>query len=348
MGRRTKGDGALFWSESRQRYIGRAIVGRRTDGRPVYVERSGATKSDVRRKLHEAGAKLAGDAPTVGEWCTRWLASLTVRPLTKDGYTTSTEKRIRPALGSMQLAAVTPFDVELAAQTWGKTVGANTVRLTLAHLRIAFGAAERARLVTSNPVAAARKPRAERKPVTPFTAEELRRIIAAGCAEPKWLPLAFLAATGCRRGECLALDAPALDLAAGTVHISRGDQGRHGIGAPKSRHSVRTLALRHELIAPLRAAVDKRLTGCVFRTSTGGRLNDSGIAERHKALLKHLNIPYRNLHKLRHGVGTALSAAGMSLANLAKWLGDKPATVAKVYVHETAAAPDPYLKIVFG
>jgi integrase len=346
--RRPKGDGALFWSEARRCYVGRVIVGRRPDGSPKYREASGPTKAVVRARLADAGARLPDDAPTVSEWLDRWLASLDVRPLTADGYRASAEKRIRPALGGYQLTALTAFDVERAAKVWGGQVGANTVRLTLSHLSVALNAAVRARLLPANPVASARKPRGVKPDIDPYTAAELKRVVAAGCANPRWAALACLAATGLRRGECVALDVPDLDLAAGTLSVTKGDQGRHGIGKPKSPHSVRTLELHPAALPALKKAAGKRKSGPLFLSDAGTRITDDGLATRLRACCAELEIPYRSLHALRHGLAMALDEAGMSLGDLAAWLGDLPATVARRYLHQSKGKPTGALRKVFG
>jgi integrase len=340
--RRAKGDGASFWSKTKQLHIARATVaGRR-------IECSGKTKAIALARLRAAGGRLPDDTPTVSQWCDDWLGSLTVRPLTYTGYKTSVEKRIRPVLGNLTLASVTAFDIEQASKKWATSVGSNTIRLTLAHLRIAFAAAVRARLVTTNPVASARKPRSVKSVIDPFTEDELRRIIAVGCTDPQYAALALLAATGCRRGEVIALDVSDVDLARATVAITKGHQGKHGIGEPKSPHSVRTLELHASVLPAVKAAIDARKSGPLFRTSTGGRAKESTLAERLQSLCAELNIPYRSIHKLRHGVAMTLDGAGMPISQLAAWLGDLPATVARRYLQAKKGNPVPFLKAVFG
>ncbi len=342
--RAKRGTGSVF-QRGDGKWVARKPLGRAA-GRTRYVERVGDTMAEAINRRDAAAPP--GPKTTVAEWCDRWLATITVRPLTRDGYTSSVTHRIRPELGSRVVAKLTAFEIEAAIKKWEARVGANTIRLTLSHLRIALGAAVRAGLIATNPVCAANKPRSVREKVEYYTPDELKRLIAAGCAEPKWGAVALLAALGMRRGELLALDVTDFDPRANTISITKGDIGKHGIGPPKSPHSVRTLEVPDAALPAVRVAVAGRASGPMFRTATGARLDENTLAERLKAATKSVGIPYRSLHKLRHGVATGMNARGYPLGDLATFLGDTPATVARRYVHATGARAVAVLNAMYG
>ena len=50
-------------------------------------------------------------------------------------------------------------------------------------------------------------------------------------------------------------------------------------------------------------------------------------------------VPYRNPHQLRHSWASNALARGYGIGDVAKYLGDSPATVARVYAHATDADP---------
>src|SRR6476661_2632886 len=108
-------------------------------------------------------------------------------------------------------------------------------------MRAMLGAAVRARLNPTNPVTLARKPRAKKVEIDPFTPDELARLIEGAFAHPSYLLVAVLAGVGCRVGEALALDVTDFDLRAGKLSITKTYSREYGIGPPKSPHSVRTV-----------------------------------------------------------------------------------------------------------
>ena len=50
-------------------------------------------------------------------------------------------------------------------------------------------------------------------------------------------------------------------------------------------------------------------------------------------------VPYRNPHQLRHSWASNALARGYGIGDVAKYIGDSPATVARVYAHATDADP---------
>jgi integrase len=333
--RAPRGTGTIFYNKRRRYWVGRLPVGRDLKGRTTYLERTGRTQKEVVAKLRAAGPP--GPDVTVAEWVARWLEDLGVRPGTEDNYRHSAARRIVPALGSMRVADVTPLHVERAMRAWARDVSPATARLTAGHLGACLGTAVRAGLIPSNPVARSKKPKVERKKMTPFSPAELERVRGAAAARVNLRPVALLAATGMRVGEAVALDVPDFDQLAGTVRITKTQPVKPGrpVGPPKSPHSVRTIRVPASVVPVLVAAVGGRKSGPLFRTLTGARTTRSLVARPWVGFLKGLGLPYRNLHQLRHGVATALVSAGVPLGDVARFLGDVVATIVANYLHPT-------------
>lgn len=53
--------------------------------------------------------------------------------------------------------------------------------------------------------------------------------------------------------------------------------------------------------------------------------------------------PGRNPHQLRHSWASHALAAGYGIGDVARYLGDSPATVARVYAHPTGADPSAWV-----
>lgn len=330
--RAPRGTGSVFYSKSRGCWIARKPIGTRTvrgKKHTVYVTRTGRTAAEAIRRRDAA----LPPEPTVlmSEWCDRWLAGLTHRPLTMDRYRHSVSKWIKPVLGSVPVQHVTAHTVELAVRKWGESISANTILLVLAHLGACLGAAVRARLIPTNPVASAKKPKATKVKLEVYTPDELARIIAA-CGRGEGI-IACLAATGLRRGEAIALLVSDFDAKAGTISVTKTEVGKHGIGPPKSAHSLRTIRVPAVALPHIRGAVGGRKSGPLFLSDAGKRMNATTIANRLAALLKRLELPAKSPHKLRHSVATALNGAGVPVADAAAYIGDTVDVYVRSYLH---------------
>lgn len=341
--RAPRGTGTVFWSEPRNCWVARKPIGKRGKD-TVYLTRTGATQAEAIRR-RDAALPPDPAAATVGDWAARWLADLAHKPLTLDSYRNSVEKYIVPQLGPVPLRALTAHGVESAARTWGRALGANTVRLVLAHLSACLSAAVRDRLIPANPVDSAIKPKATKTEIDPFTPAELVHIV--GACGPGDEVIAILAATGLRRGEALALDRADFDPVAGTVAVTKTDVGRHGIGSPKSPHSVRTIRVPAVALPAVERAAGQA-GGALFPGARGPRVSDSAVADRFAGLLARAGLRRRNLHQLRHSVATAMISAGEPLGDVAAYMGDTVDVVVRTYLHATGGDPAACLDRVFG
>jgi len=334
--RRARGTGSVFWSAARGVWVGRAVVaGRR-------VERSDPSQEELVRKLALATPPPSG--LTVGEWVARWRADpetdSRVKPATRRSRASTMGLYVLPSLGAVRLASLTPQMVERAVRSWTTLKSANSVQTNLANLSACLRAAVRAGLIPANPVSGVRKPPPHRRAdVVVFTGAELARVAAAAGPRPGAArPLALLAATGMRVGEAIGLDVGHFDPAAGELSVERTCDPCEGpLESTKSANGRRVLPLPAAALAAVAAAAGSRKAGPLFAGARGGRCRYPEVARAWRALLAELGLPYRNLHVLRHSVGSQLAASGMPLADVARWLGDTVATVLKTYVRPTGA-----------
>jgi integrase len=342
--RRLKGTGAVFFSERLGKYVGRVIVGRHPTGRPKYVQRSSGTAEGLNRALAEV--RPPADGTTVGAWLDLWLKQLACKPATRRNRTAAVTYHLKPSLGHLRVAELTPRQVELAWQSWRQTRGGaavplhpNTARLYVTVLGVALRAAVRHGLRPDNPVASAQKPRGVKLKLDPFTPGELDRIATEAAARPATRVVALLAATGLRVGEALALDAGDFDPAAGTVAVTKTlDGADRSLGTPKSANSTRTVRVPAEppgALAALKAAIGRRTSGPAFLTGAGRRVVYPLVNRAWKRLLARLGLRHRALHALRHAVASHLLAATGDVAEVAAFLGDSPQMVLATYAHAT-------------
>lgn len=112
-----------------------------------------------------------------------------------------------------------------------------------------------------------------------------------------------------------------------------------GLGAPKSKHSRRTISVPAAARPNPIAAVADRAEGPLFVTGNGNRVIKSLIQRAFARVRARLGLPAWNVHQPRHGVATALISGDEPLGDVAEYLGDSVATVVKTYLHPTGADP---------
>jgi integrase len=337
-GRRARGTGSIFFSDARQVWIGRKVVGKNAKGKPIRVEVWGATQGEVVKKL--AAASPPGPDTTVQDWSARWLAGLTVRNSTQASYENQLS-HILKAIGGTKAKDVTPSRVAALLVTLGKSgsLSPGMVRNIRAVGRGMFEAARRDGLIDVNPFSLTRRPKGGQKEIFPFTPDELRQIIVTGQATGAGKLIALLAAVGCRLGEATGLDVTDWDRAAGTISITKTYSRAFGTGPPKSKNSRRTITVPEIARPILNAAAGNRTSGPLLLSHANSRYAKTSIHKAFERLLRKLKLKNRNVHQLRHSIATALIGAGTPLGDVAKFLGDSVTTIVSTYLHPSGTDP---------
>lgn len=118
--RRSKGDGGLYWSEQRQRWVAEATIGYTPAGKRITRKASGKTKTEAKQKLkellrdHDDGIALVAYGVTVAQAVNDWLEfGLTgVSPNTLTKCRFLCQKHIIPALSARKLRDLSALDVD--------------------------------------------------------------------------------------------------------------------------------------------------------------------------------------------------------------------------------------------
>ena len=296
-------------------------------------------------------------AKTVAELCDAYLEAseagrlLTRRRLRKKASTLATdrgrvERHIKPLLGNLKVTAVTRLDIErfnnlvsegatAARVKTGKhglarvTGGRGTATRTLALLGVIFSYAARQGLRPDNPAHGIEK-HAYNERQRRATNEEYAALGKALRTMPEtaW-PIAiaatrFLALTGWRRGEMLALKWSEVDLATRTARLADTKTGA----------SMRPLS--HTACDTLRSL--PRLGELVFPASVGA---DKPMRGFHKVWLRiakraALGADFTP-HVLRHSHASVAADLGYSELTIAALMGHKKASVTSKYAHHADA-----------
>jgi integrase len=184
----------------------------------------------------------------------------------------------------------------------------------------------------------------------PLTEDELRRAMAAIAEKARQKPiqaaaLRLLILSGARAMEVLTLRWDAVDLATGTIAISRHKTSRSS--------GAKVLMVTPEMRSVLAEAARFRRPGCdyVFPSTADqnplvkqGRITRADLARQMRghvsleavrdcwfAALKEAGIARRRLHDLRHTMGHLAVAAGVDLAAIAAQLGHRSVMTTQRY-----------------
>jgi integrase len=149
---------------------------------------------------------------TVNELLDRWLKHKGVRPVTREGYERRARLYIRPALGAVPLAQLTPAAVQDAMDALkAKCLAPLTVRSARDVLKGVLKYAVRLKLIKENPVEWVEIGQASRRPVRAMNEDEAARFLAE--ARKTALPFVLWLFTGLRPAEFIGLRWPDVELA---------------------------------------------------------------------------------------------------------------------------------------
>jgi integrase len=313
MARRGSGEGGIFQRESDGRWVATVELGKGSNGKRLRKVVYGSTKRQVQAKLKTAqdardkGIVTTGGNMTVSAWLDQWLDGLDatgkLKASTRRSYREVVNLYVRPHLGHIRLARLTPEDVEKMGRTLAEAgKSGNTQRLARTILRRALGQAERRGYVARNVVALTDAPavKVDERPV--LTPEQAKQLFDA-LHDDRLLPLYVVAIhTGLRQGELLALRWSDVDLEAGTLTVTGTlDRKIRQRTDPKTDKSRRNVPLTPQAMEALQVhQVRQNLEGTqgsddlVFTSARGTALYDSNIR--------------KHWHRVSANLGLALDA----------------------------------------
>lgn len=230
-----------------------------------------------------------------------------------------------------------------------------TVRRIVSPLRSLLRCAVDDGLIRYNP---ARETKLPYRPATddndeeekrPLTRTQLAKLLGDVASDHR-LMFRFLASTGLRIGECIALQWRHLELDTTNPKVKvRRRLYKDGISTPKSRYGKRDVPLSRTLasdLRKLRMSTDTDLDAPVFPNGAGNPRNPANIRTRVlRPVVDDTDLDWVNLHTFRHTFASILFARGANVAEVSRLLGHHSAAYTlRAYVHllpdETPAALD--------
>lgn len=323
------------------------------------------TRVDADRVLNkiiheiESGEFADPGKMTFADLLDRWVRDCPFEDSTREWARMVVEKHLKPALGGVRLAKLSPLHLQGYFRTARRQDGreGSLAPGTLhGHYRVMHAALAQAvewRLLAKNPADGVKPPKRPETPGRALSVEELGSMLEAAKGY-RYYPLYLAAvATGMRSGELLGLKWEDVDLVAGLVHVRRAlkKPGRNPkFGDVKTSKSRRVLRIPLDLADALRARraeyererefFGPRYTdrGLVFATLYGNPIGRTDADRYLRRILEVAKVPRVRFHDLRHSHATYLLLAGVDLKTVQAQLGHAQAsTTLDIYSHVLAA-----------
>ena len=258
--RRSRGEGALFWHEGRQRWMAVIDIGFTPEGKRRRSYVSAKTKTEARAKLLAMRRDQADGLPgqhlgyTVGEAVESWLQyGLAGRDhSTIENRRILAQRHVIPSLGGRRLVELSAEDVDVWLAEKARTLSTDTVHRLLSILRRSIRRAQGRDLVRRNVALLCEPPRGtEGRPSKSLSLDQANAVLtaAAGTSMHAYLVLSLL--TGARTEELRALTWTHLDLDGDPPTIELWHSVRAGRDT-KTKRSRRTLELADRCVEVLR------------------------------------------------------------------------------------------------
>jgi integrase len=356
--RRSNGEGSI-------RRRGTGWEARITYTDPITGERKreslyGPTAAAVRAKMAAARRRIDAGAPvrdatgTVADWLNHWcattLAASDRKESTKELYAGFVRKHLCELLGVATLDKLRPSDIErliLACRDRG--LSDSSVRSCYSVLRLALDGAVRDGLIGTNPAARVARPPVPRTEARYLTDDDAATLLAAAENSRFYPALSLIAATGLRRGECLALSWDQVNFDTATIKVVATISRIHNrlvISAPKTPRSRRIVPLSPAMVAMLRRHKTTQNTerlragarwtdsGLVFATKLGAPVEPRHLLAAIETAADKAGLPDVTVHTLRHSAAVGWLEAGVHIKAVADLLGHSSiAITGDIYGH---------------
>ena len=278
---------------------------------------------------------------TLSDLFGRWekVASLSLKATTYEHYVNALKSYVVPVFGDREIADIERYDIESFFATKAAKYSRSTIRSMRISLGVLLAYAVRNEWLKEDPSKGVKLPRTEncagrrvqRKVLSPSQTSS----IAEKLSEPYATLVLFLAVTGLRIGEAIAIKWS--DFEGDVLHVQRRMyEGK--IDTTKTRDSERRIPIPPALLERMKA-LDK--TGeWIFHGRRGVPLNPGNSLKRYiRPVAKELNIDLGGWHDFRHTVATSMLRAGCGVKVVSELLGHADVAITlRTYDHVESEA----------
>lgn len=294
----------------------------------------------------------------VSDYLPEWLEThkMNVSETTYLGYKLMIESRMAPFFrqyGDLKVKDITGDEInEYYIHIRNDGLKGSTAQRHHAMLHLAFRSAVKRRIISSNPVEQADRPKATQFIGGYYNSGELKLLLEKAEGDPIYMPILLAAYFGLRRSEVLGLKWSAVDFDNKTVSINHkvieNKNGLKGLDVMKTKSSYRTLPLiqqveeallkekerQEEMKRVMRRAYSKKYTEYICVDALGQILRPDYVSDHFKVLLKTNGLRIIRFHDLRHSCASLLLAQGVPMKMIQDWLGHSDmGTTANIYSH---------------
>ena len=295
---------------------------------------------------------------SVGIFISDWLSNEhihSIAPSTMNRYQGLLMRYIVPIIGEVPVAQTGKEHILKVLQNMAlKKQSPRSQQQARALLSVALNAAVNKELLSHNPVKLTKNVGLNRKPISPLSQEEVRKLLdsTVGTFQHARLHIALL--LGMRQGEALGLTWPDIDIEGKKIRVHNQIQkinGKRTFTSLKTESSNRivmigdstSLALEaHRLIVQqMESKMGKSWVAMdlVFPNKFGQPIQSKWDYQCWINALANCQIPRRSLHNARHTAGTLLYSSGADIETIRRILGHSSiALTSRTYVH-TAEQP---------
>ncbi|WP_103340196.1 site-specific integrase [Amycolatopsis sp. CA-126428] len=362
--RRSRGDGGLFWEESRQRWRAEATVGYRPDGTRIVRKARGKTKTEAKDKLREMLREIEEGTPaearnfTVADAVTDWLAYGLPRRSTStvEKLTILATKHVIGKLGARKLRELSADDVDRWLAERSQVLSTRTLREVRSILLRAISRAQAREKVKRNVVLLCEVPEGRPgRPSKSLTFEQAEAVLAAAERTQLRAYIVLSLLTGARTEELRALTWENVDLIGRPSDVPpipphvRVWRSVRDNGDTKTRKSRRSLALPARCREALRVQQVKQdfarrvagdrwtESGLVFASDVGTELDAANVRRAFRKVVAKAGLHAVDWtpRELRHSFASLLSDSGVRIEDISRLMGhDGTAVTELVYRHQ--------------
>jgi len=352
--RTSNGSGYIYKDKSRNRWRGE--IKYKDEPRKVF---QGETRKDVEKliagyvkKVEDGSIKLSD--LTVLDIANRYYSNAEMRgakPKTLRGYLDQINIRIKPyKISKIKASKLTLLDCEDWVREMKKDHSKYSIRRAVHELKTFMEYARLIGAMSYNMVGdITNKPKHYSRKIVPYSVDELNMFLEKAeewgvedyYRKVEYLTFNFLAKTGRRRGEALALKWDNVDFDKNEITIEETVNEKLDVNRPKTEESMGTISVSQSVMDKLKELqFEQTFThqisnkkNLVF-TYNGEYMKADQLLRRFKIINKAIGIEDKVIHDLRHTFASICLQNAVPIVSVSKALGHaKTSTTTDIYGH---------------